>query len=352
MKNRITPLLILFILGAVLLSSCGSPQYATSWPGMTVANESLYVSYAGSVLSVRVSDGSTQWRFPEKIENGKQFFAPPTVADGQILVGDYAGALYSLDANTGSQKWAINNGTGHFIASPLVINETILAPSADRIVYALDLSGKQRWIYSSKFAFWAQPVSDGKVGFIPSIDHFIYALNLDTGKKVWASDLGGAIVNSPVLDKDGMLYVGTLANDLAAVNSSTGKIAWKFKANAEIWSRPVLLDGNLFFGDLGGTIYCINSQNGKMVWKLDAEGVITASGAAYPDGIVFSTESGSVLGISPKGEKLFTKTLTGKINGSPVVGADRIIVATTEADNLLVAFDFKGIDKWTLPPPK
>jgi outer membrane protein assembly factor BamB len=352
MKNRLLPLLILFVLGAVLLSSCGSPEYATSWPGMTASNDTIYVADAGSVLSVKASDGTTQWRFPEKIDNAKQFFAAPVVSSDQVLVGDYAGSFYGLDVNTGGQKWTVTNGKGHFIASPLLVGDTIIAPSSDRSVYAWDTSGKQRWVFTSKYAFWAQPVSDGKVVYIPSIDHNIYALNLQNGNKVWSVDLGGAIVNSPVMDSNGKIYAGTLMNELVSVDTSTGKTAWKFKANAEIWSKPVLLDGNLFFGDLAGTVYCVNSENGKQVWKLDLSNPITGTGAVYADGLVFATENGSVVGISAKGEKLFTKTLTGTINGSPVVAGDKIIVATTGVDNLLVAFDFKGNDKWTLPPPK
>ena len=43
---------------SLLLSACTGAQVATSWPGMTVDQDTLYMSYASSVYAINANNGS------------------------------------------------------------------------------------------------------------------------------------------------------------------------------------------------------------------------------------------------------------------------------------------------------
>ena len=64
----------------------------------------------------------------------------------------------------------------------------------------------------------------------------------------WNYTTNGPVGSSFVLGPDGSLYVGSLDNNIYAINA-TGSLKWKFATNDEVWSSPVLgPDGSLYGG--------------------------------------------------------------------------------------------------------
>jgi outer membrane protein assembly factor BamB len=88
------------------------------------------------------------------------------------------------------------------------------------------------------------------------------------------------------------------------------------------------------------------------VWKLEAGSAVMGTAAFTPDGVVFCSESGNVIAVSFNGEKMWSFPVPGKLYSGPVVAQDRIIVAVTEGETLLVALDFRGGKQWSFLPPK
>jgi outer membrane protein assembly factor BamB len=354
MKIRSTILVLLGLSGSIILSSCtGGGILATSWPGISLGQENVNLAYSGDVFSVRLSDGNLVWRYPEKTDTNRGFFAAPEIDGDQLLVGDYSKILTSLDANTGSTRWSYGPTDALWVASPLAVNDTIFAPGGGKTLHALAKNGKLLWEFSAKNAFWAKPVFMDDTLYVPSLDHFLYALRVSDGKKLWGTDLGGSAVASPALDeKEKMLYIGTLANELLAIKADSGKILWRFAAQGGIWNKPVINEGSIYFGDLSGTIYALDQKTGKKSWTMEAGGPVIASGALTPDGLVFASETGNVLMVSPDGNKTWTRSIKGKLYSAPVVASDRLVFGVMGGDVLLVAMDLKGNDLWSFVPSK
>ena len=62
----------------------------------------------------------------------------------------------------------------------------------------------------------------------------------------WNYTTNGQVYSSPVLGPDGSLYVGSLDNNIYAINA-TGRLKWKFTTNGQVRSPPVLgPDGSLY----------------------------------------------------------------------------------------------------------
>lgn len=348
------------ILASLLLTACGAIS-AANWPGVSsdTTGKFVYVAYGTYVFKVDPTNGSLVWRYPETAGN-KQFYAPPGSNDSLVVVGDINDGLTELDSSTKAEKWTNTEALGKWIAGAIFVDSTIVAPSSDGNVFAVSSqNGQQIWKYPASGAFWATPVSDGKVVYAPSMDHFLYALNVSDGSLVWKKDLGAACTFGLTLDKDGTIYLSTLANEVLAINSTNGDIKWRFKANGNLWAVPVVNDGTVYIGDLESKVYAINSSDGKTKWgPVDGGAPITGAPAITPDGLIFATENGSVFEMSFTGTKGWSQTInSGKLYSAPVVTAGNLVVVgvmpnDATKDPLLVAFDFTGKQAWTFTMPK
>jgi len=350
MKRSRLSLILLFIVAAMLLSSCGEMLSGTSWPGVSSNGDTLFVAYRNHVYAVRVSDGTMLWRFPA--DGGPQmFFAMPVLTDNQLLVGDYDSNLYSLDPNTGVERWVFREANGDWIASPLVVNDMILAPNGDHNLYALAMNGSLLWKFPTGNPLWSRPVSDGEFVYQASMDHHLYAIDLRDGSKVWSTDLGGAVIYSPTISEDGVLYVSTLARNLSAIEAATGKILWQRSFEENLWTQPALHEDRLFFGDMAGQIYSVSITDGGDIWTQNVDQPVTGQPTIMDEMVIFPIEEGMLIATSLTGERLWSITVDGKLFTGPVVTGDRLAVGISGGQNFLKLIGSNGSDIWTFVPP-
>ncbi len=351
MKIKRFPLLIItLLLGSLFLSAC-SGTLVNTWPGLTVNQRIVYLSDQ-SVYAIDSSNGTMTWRFPAKPDASKPFYAAPAVGNNLIVAGNYGHFLYGIDPGNGAQKWVFE-GSGNFVGSPLIINDTILAPSSNNLLYALTLDGKLRWTFEAKNGFWATPASDGKYVYAPSLDHILYTLNLSDGKQVRTRDLGSALISSPVLTSDGILYISTMEGSIIAIKVVDGSVLWTMKTGGRVWSSPALNDNTLYVGNLDGKIFAISAKDGSVTWQKDLGGPVIAGAVFIPDGVVFQTEAGNVVAWSLDGQKqLWSQTINGKLYTTPVDAGQMVVIAVTQGDKLLQALTESGQLAWPFVAPK
>ena len=357
MKQRYLTLILVILLGAIFLTSCSGAMGASSWPGLSLADDNLYLSYSTSVFALNINDGGIIWRFPSETKNTIQFYAPVAVSNEQLVVGDYGKSLYSIDPKTGSQRWSFNGAKGRWIAGAVITDalnngNITLAPNGDNNLYALTAEGQLLWTFEgSTEALWAQPVVFEGKAYQVSMDHSLYAIDLKTGTQDWSLKLDGAMVHAPLLS-EGVLYISTFGNTLHAIQVNNQVTKWQFKTDDEVWGTPVLHAGNLYFADLSGKIYAVKAQDGSLVWTMNAGGPVAGSAVLTSDGLVFLTETGDVMLVNFEGAKQWTRSIEGKLYGNALIGNDRIIVPVVGKESLLVAYDLRGNEIWSFFPPK
>jgi outer membrane protein assembly factor BamB len=354
MKTKLLILALPLLILSIFLSGCATGMTPSSWPGMIADKDTAYVSAAAHVYAVQVSNGVERWRFPQKPDAKKQFYAAPTLtSDGQLIVGGYDHILYSLSPADGSINWTFADAKDRWIGSAAVSDKMIFAPSADFKLYALNMKGELQWSFTAGASFWSQPAVDGQKVYAASLDHTIYALNIETGKLAWSSKLDGGILGSLTLGADGKLYASTLGGNVYALDSSTGKTVWKKSLSSWVWSGPVLADGNVYTGDSAGMFVSMLADTGKENWTVQPDGAILGSPLVLGNMIVFGTESGSLIAVdSSKGSTTWTKSITGNLYGSPVLAGDLILVAPEAGDVTLIALDQNGAQQWVYTPVK
>lgn len=360
MKTKILYFTSGLLVLAFLLSGCSGGFAPSSWAGISSDGETAYAAMGSHVYAVQVSNGMERWRFPEKPDAKMTFFAAPTLTeDGQLIVGGYDRILYSLSPSDGSINWTFEDSQDHWVGSVVAGNDMIFAPSSDYNLYALDMQGKLVWKFTAEQALWGQPVLDGTNVYLGSMDHKVYALNMNTGKLVWSSELNGSILGALTLGSDGVLFAGTLGDSVYALNTSSGKIIWQQQLSSRIWSAPAIGNGSMYVGDQAGKIVSLSTDTGKENWSIQPDGPVLGSPLVLSDLIVIGTgmkdpktERSSLVAVDAEGKIIWSQSITGKLYSTPVFAGDLILVAPVEGEVSLIAFDQDGTQQWVYTPAK
>lgn len=348
------------LLGAFLLSACaGGAVRGTSWPGLSADANTAYLADGGAIYAINLSNGTELWKYPGSSK--LIFYAPPVVTpDGLVIVGS-AGTDHSLialnpktinpDTKAPAEAWKFLGAKDHWVAAPLVLNNKLFAVNSDGNLYVLDLqdgqSVKQATVVKLDGRLWSQPTTDGQRVYITSLDHSVIAVDANTYAVLWHEDLGGAVPGSPVLSKNGTLYVGSLASKLEKFDPATGNHQSVLDAKNWVWSTPALDGDTLYFGDVDGNFYSFDTSTDKLNWNpVQPDGAITASPLIVGDSVLIATESGSIYQISKDGTSKLWNQPGGQIYTTPVLANDLILVAPLGTSAFLYAYKQDGSQAW------
>lgn len=353
MKKALTPILFLIILSSLVITGCTGTGIATSWPGVSYADNRVYLSYSSQVFAINPENGSMVWRYPEKANAKMMFYAAPAVSpNGLVVVGDYTNTVHALNASTGAQSWSYTTGN-RIIASAVIAENTILVPSTDQFLYALNEQGQLVWKFETGSPLWARPLVMQGVVYQPGMDRKLYAIDLKNGTQKWALDLGSAAIGSPVVDNAGVLYVGTLGNEIISVDTNSGIINWRYKGTSGIWANMVLKENTLFFGSLDGNFTALDITTQKPVWQYKAGGAIVSAPALLDNRLMFSSENGALNILDYTGAVIGTPVMSEKLYAPPVLNGDKVLIGITGSkDKIMSAVDQTGVLAWSFQPPK
>jgi outer membrane protein assembly factor BamB len=373
------PAILILLLTVFLITGCGSVLTNENWPGLVASGDRAYVSFGPGIYAVDVPAREAVWSFPEGFEGRGQIYAPLSIFDGRIIVGDFgqAGGMFSPGPTV--TIYALDEATGEASASPMqrwandaVARDKIVAQASqsaaagfvgtgDNDIIALDAdSGQELWRFETGHSIWGQPVYDNGVVYAPSLDMSVYALDAETGSLIWQTTFEGSIASSPVLSED-TVYVGSYDHQLHALDRATGEVKWSSSAENLVWGAPALGDGHVYFGDIDGNVYAVTTS-GEPVWQQRAGGLIQTA-PIYHDGVVYVV-SGSVTGDEEElvgevlalnaedGREIWRTATPSPILTSPVVIGEELVVAPLKYSALLLVYDLEnGALVWEFVPP-
>lgn len=350
-------MLIIFtlLLAAVLLSGCSGSSAlmaATSWPGVTIGQDSVIVSN-NQIHALRPDTGSVLWRFPAEPDRNIQFYAPAAVSpDGDLIAGTYNNSLYKLAGADGRILWNADVASDRFIGAAVITDSLVIAPSADGIVYALELeTGSVVWEFATGHAIWSAPAVNGEQIYVTSLDHTIYAIDLQTGTQSWSYDTGFSIPDSAVLYED-FLLAGTFGNQVVALDKTSGSLVWSFDTEGWVWATPAVHNGTAYFGDMEGNFFSVDIETGTLIEKTEFESAIATTPLIHQGTIVILSENGEVYARSLEdGSPIWQTTIEGQLLSDPVLYEDLLLVAPFKADTVVKAMIFDaGTTRWEFTP--
>lgn len=197
----------------------------------------------------------------------------PAVSDGNVYVGSLDGFMYAIDANSGDIVWSCKTG-GPILSSPAVVDGAVYFTSEEPnsgALYKLDaatgsLGWKQQLPYEYQFTggnemMGSPSVADGMV-FASSDLRTYYGIDAATGNIVWTfrdPDAMEFIVSSPIY-VNGQLYIIDKFS-MTSLNATNGHTNWSFFTGDELYSSPSYADGKIYMMTSQRHIFVLDANN-------------------------------------------------------------------------------------------
>ncbi|MFC2017851.1 PQQ-binding-like beta-propeller repeat protein [Chloroflexota bacterium] len=357
-----TLLPVLLLLSLLLVMSCVSAP-SRGWSGPIVSDGIVYVgTIEGKVIALDASTGTlTQWEQELEEQKSSAFscsggistpmsiYGTPAVKDNVIYVGGYDGKVY-VTKTDGFSSEPFDTGDA-IIGSPVIWEDTLFIGNSDGKFYALSTDNikNEKWVFKTGDKIWSTPVvdKDNRVVYVTSADHKLYAIDAGSGTEIWRFKAEAGIFSTPLIHEN-KVYIG--ANDskfyaidaateeerVAAIDRGEGESApertadWVFEG-ADNWFHTTALayDGWIYVGNLDSKVYAINIEDhtGKAV--LETDGRVRTPPVLLNERIIIGSEDGFIYAINPE-----DKTATQLIDLEEPVFAP--MFADTENDILYV----------------
>ena len=223
--------------------------------------------------------------------------APVIGSNGTIYIGSNY-YLYALTPD-GEQIWQRMLSNGRWIRSPVLDSNGNIytvgkngSCNACQTVYALNpLDGSIIWQTNPWFYSTALSLDDQGVLYVGGFNGTgragLYALNSSNGSQKWYAPIGGILESVPAINQD-TIYVGTYYNNtLYAVNRLNGDILWGFTAEDKITAAPIVdKQGVIYIGSIDKKLYAINSD-GSLKWQVALSDEIQYAAAIGSDGTIY-----------------------------------------------------------------
>ncbi len=321
---------------------------ATDWP--MFHND---LAHSGYSTSTGPRTNQTLWSYPI----GSGILSSPAVANGLVYVGSNKGAVYALDAATGSMVWSYQTG-GAIYSSPAVADGVVYLGSWDKSVYALNATtGEKLWSYQTGSYVQSSPAVANGVVYIASYDANVYALNAATGSLLWSYATGSGAVGSSPAVVDGVVYIGDNAGNVYALDASNGAKLWSYKAGDTIYSSPAVAGDIVYIGadsSNNGSVYALNAVTGGLLWSYQTGNLWVYSSPAVAGGVVYvgsnahlDQSGGSLYALNAAtGGLLWSYATGGEVFSSPAV-ANGVVYVGSEDNNVYALNASTGGKLWS-----
>jgi outer membrane protein assembly factor BamB len=331
-------------LGAVIYAS---PTLSVDAKGQVIA----YVgSHAGRFVGVVVEGPDAGRVVLDLWVDGIVWSTAVVDARGWIYFGADDDRLRAVDPTAGAIAWSTRLGRCEPPRAPGpegvrcdVDGGPSLAPGGDLYagadgLYRVGPDGEIRWHYP--------PESEGRAAHVAttplvtdegvvfgSYGRRVVALDHD-GALRWSLELGADVDGSPVLGRDGTIYVGVDQGGLHAI-APDGTLRWRSSIRAPVRARPAVgSDGVVIVGSYDGTLYAVEPDGGVR-WRLPTEAAIHAPATIDPAGRIFVGGRDERLhALDLEGHVFWRLDMPGQIDGAVAIAPGGTLVVGCDDGHL------------------
>lgn len=237
---------------------------------------------------------------------------------------------------------------------------SIYAASRDGKVVAIDPdSGKKRWKSDLKIELSAGPAVGEDVVVVASKDGFVILLDAKSGAERWRTYIGGETLARPLINDDAVV-VQSIDNRLRALSIYDGKQRWEVEQSMPLLtvrgaSSPLLVGSRVVAGFDNGRLLAVNASTGDIEWEsmlslptgrsdLDRLSDIDGSIAVVGQDIFAGGYHGRIASIAAEsGQVLWSREISTHVG----VAADWNSVYTARDDGEVIALARNnGADTW------
>lgn len=148
-----------------------------------------------------------------------------------VGAGQKSGTYWLVDATTGAVVWSAAAGPGSAVGG---------------IQWGTATDGRRVYLVETNFFRQPYTLPDGQV-----IDYSsIAALDVRTGAVVWQiPEPHAGIAQGAVTVANGVLYAGSLAGYMYAIDAATGRVLWEARGEGSSNAGPAVVAGSVYWGN-------------------------------------------------------------------------------------------------------
>jgi len=212
--------------------------------------------------------------------------------------------------------------------------------------------GVLKWKFKMDGSVFSSPVIDKNGTIYIGGNYYFYAINPNGSKKWTYVFKYGWVESAAVIDENGTIYFGVAygePNFLYALYPN-GTLKWKYHLGNHIMSSPVIgKDGTIYFGCYTKNMYALY-PNGTLRWEFKTDGFIDESPAIDDEGtIYFGSDDHYIYALYPNGTLKWKYNAGCRIGGDPTIGDDGTIYFGGVENPALYAIYPNGSRKWEVP---
>jgi outer membrane protein assembly factor BamB len=311
------------------------------------------------VSAHRVSTGEPVWRHRDPVRfyesnGGAGPRSTPTISRGRVYTSGATGILNALDERTGALLWSHNvaaeakveTPTWGFTASPLVIDDLVIAAASGAMAAYDRVTGKEVWRHKSRGGSYSSPhftTIDGVPQIVLLATPGAVSVAPADGTLLWEHAWDGGVIVQPAVLDDGNIMVSAMSmtgglgtRRLAVSRGASGwtvEERWTSNGLKPYFNDYVLHKGHAYGFD-NNILASIDLQDGKRKWKGGRYGNGQAVLLADQDLLLVISEEGELALVNATPDK-YTEVarfpvFDAKTWNHPVVHGDVLLVRNGE----------------------
>jgi outer membrane protein assembly factor BamB len=235
------------------------------------------------VSALKPSDGSTVWR--NEVANPLTHFKGVGRANDRVAVVSDSD-VYLIDPMNGT---IVDRQTLDRVANtkPLIGGEAIIYGTSSGEIRLhstrarIEIWGNALYGQTAPGAVRAAPIFvEGVIGAV-SDGGAVFFIDPSAGSLVAKNNIEGAVVSNPV-SEGSVMYVASLDQSIYAFSSTSGAQLWRYRTSTPLRAQPAVHDGVLYCHVPGQGMTALDATKGTVKWTspdVDGEIICLANGA-------------------------------------------------------------------------
>lgn len=221
------------------------------------SNRLFVGSFDGYLYALNVANGDLLWKFKSVghrwFPKG-EFQGSPTVGGGLVFIGARDYNLYAVDQEKGFCHWNKQFTRGWALANRVIDTVLYTGTSDDRVLVAAVIgTGRELWRTDLHFNIFGGMATSGSTGYVGTLLGKLYAVDLNSGRELWAFGTDGYKENRLKYFKEDDSFRDDIFD---IVKSDAAFIDVEHEIGA-IFSTPVVSDDYLIVTSTDGGVYCL-----------------------------------------------------------------------------------------------
>jgi outer membrane protein assembly factor BamB len=169
--------------------------------------------------------------------------------------------------------------------------------------------------------------------FVAGCDSALHVIDTTKGREVAAVELGGQVGATAAVVGE-RLYVGTMTNQVLAVDWKNRKVLWEYENDKQpqpFASSPAVTDDLVIIGGQDRLVHALDRQSGKARWTFPTRKKVNSSPVVVGQRVFVASMDGNLYVLDLKsGQERQRFELGQRMSASPAVGGGCLVIGTED----------------------